>query len=378
VFELSRAEARTVAVAAQGLHTAHPHTAHPHIAHPRTDAAAVLRARAAIQLDTIQVVRRSHELVLLARGVADQEAQAFLDQRATPAQFEYWGHAASVMPLDLWPSFAFRRRRFRTAGWSGPQVDPAACDAVRAAVAESGGMTVTDLGGAQGSGWHRSAPAKWAAEWLLATGEFVCVARRRFSRLYQSAAEVVPAHLQHDRDDNACVRHLAGLSLQALGVGTAADVADYFRLPKPAVAAALHETPDAELVAVEGWSEPAWISAAAAQQASLDDDACTPLSPFDSLVWHRPRARRLFGIDYVLEAYKPAAARECGYFGMPVLAGTEIIGRIALRASNGVAHVEGQQLIDGHDLDRLWRAAHTAAAWAHARLTEPARTGSTP
>jgi uncharacterized protein YcaQ len=92
----------------------------------------VLRDRAAIQLDTIQVVRRSHELVLLTRGVADQAARAFLDERATPTQFEYWGHAASVMPLALWPYFAFRRRRFQAGGWSGPAVDPAACDAVRA------------------------------------------------------------------------------------------------------------------------------------------------------------------------------------------------------------------------------------------------------
>ncbi|MEU8048419.1 DNA glycosylase AlkZ-like family protein [Micromonospora haikouensis] len=366
MLEISQAEARVVAVAAQGLHLAHPHT----------DATAVLRARATIQLDTIQVVRRSHELVLLARGVADQAAQSFLDERATPTQFEYWGHAASVLPLELWPYFALRRRRFQSGGWSGPAVDPAACDAVRAAVTASGGMTVTDLGGAKGSGWYRSAPAKWAAEWLLATGEFVCVARRRFSRLYQPVADVLPASLQHDPDDATCLQHLTGLALRALGIGTADDIADYFRLPKPAVTAALRDIPDAEPVAVQGWTEPAWITSAARQQVPLDDDACTPLSPFDSLIWHRPRARRLFGVDYVLEAYKPAAQRECGYFGMPVLAGTDIIGRIALRASKGTAHLEGQQLIDGHDPDRLRHAAHTAAAWASARLSEPATAGS--
>jgi uncharacterized protein YcaQ len=367
MLEINQVEARIVAVAAQGLH----------LVHPDGDATAVLRDRAAIQLDTIQVVRRSHELVLLARGVADQAARAFLDERAAPTQFEYWGHAASVMPLALWPYFAFRRRRFQTGGWSGPTVDPAACDAVRAAVAISGGMTVTDLGGAQGSGWYRSAPAKWAAEWLLATGEFVCVARRRFSRLYQPVADVLPAELQHDLDDATCIYQLTGLALRALGVGTADDIADYFRLPKPAVTAALHDMPDAEPVTVQGWTEPAWIATAARQQVPLDDEACTPLSPFDSLIWHRPRARRLFGIDYVLEAYKPAAQRECGYFGMPVLAGTDIIGRIALRATKGVALLEGMQLIDGHDPDRLRHAAHTAAAWAGARLTEPATAGST-
>lgn len=263
MLEISQAEARTIAVAAQGLH----------LRQPRIDAATVLRDRAAIQLDTIQVVRRSHELVLLARGVSDPATRAFLDERATPTQFEYWGHAASVMPLELWPYFAFRRRRFRTGGWRGPVVDPAACDAVRAVVTASGGMTVTDLGGAQGNGWYRSSPAKWAAEWLLATGEFVCVARRRFSRLYQLAVDVLPTRLQHEPDDVTCVRHLTGLALRALGVGTADDIADYFRLPKPAVAAALRDMPEAEPVAVRGWTEPAWITSTARQQAPLDEDA---------------------------------------------------------------------------------------------------------
>ncbi|GAA2507711.1 DNA glycosylase AlkZ-like family protein [Winogradskya humida] len=360
--ELSSDRAREIAVAAQGLH----------LRTPSDGTAAVLRALGTIQLDTIHVVRRSHELVLRARGIADQQARAFLDDVPEPRQFEYWGHAASVMPLDLWPYLAFRRRRFLAQGWSGPDVDPAACDVVRAAVADGGAVTITDLGGAQGRGWERSAPAKWAAEWLLATGELVCVSRRGFSRVYRSAAEVVPDTLRHDLPDIDCYDHLIAAGLSAMGVATADDIADYFRLPKPAVRAGLTRLPDASRVTVRGWAEPAWVSERALEHGELDEDACTPLSPFDSLIWHRPRARRLFGIDYVLEAYKPAAKRECGYFGMPVLSGTEIIGRFAMRATRGVAALEGHEVIEGHDPGLLARAARTAAGWAGASLVLPA------
>lgn len=334
---------------------------------PPSDATAVLDSLGCIQLDTISVVRRSHELILLARHIPDQQARTFLDPSGSPSHFEYWAHAAGILPLELWPYFALRRRRFRAGGWRGPDVDPAACDVVRATVAELGQVTITDLGGARGSGWERSAPAKWAAEWLLATGELVCLSRRRFSRIYQSAA-VLPAEVQNDASDEDCLYRLVSIALDALGVATSDDVADYFRLPHSVVREHLHQNYPSP-IRVEGWREPAWLSEAATASSPLDSDRCTPLSPFDSLVWHRPRARRLFGIDYLLEAYKPATKRQCGYFGMPVLAGTQIIGRIALRTQRGIAEIEGHQLIDGHDVDRLWQAARRAAEWANATLT---------
>lgn len=355
--DLSLTEARTIAVTAQGLHT---------VGQPPS-AAALLQRLACIQLDTIAVVRRSHELVLLGRGVDDDEARTLLDPTANPRHFEYWAHAAAVLPVTLWPYFAFRRRRFRDHGWRGPKVDPTACAAVRAAVAERGQVTISDLGGAKGSGWERSAPAKWAAEWLLATGELVCVARRRFSRVYQSAA-VLPDDVQYDADDDECLARLVQVALDALGVGTSADVADYFRLPLGPVREHLHLYHRTR-VRVEGWREPAWLSHDATDALPVDDEACTPLSPFDSLVWYRPRAQRLFGVDYRLEAYKPPAQRQCGYFGMPVLAGNRIIGRVALRTRGGMAQVEGFQLVDSRDADRLWRGAQVAARWAGAALT---------
>lgn len=250
-------------------------------------------------------------------------------------------------------------------------MDPAACQYVRAAVADLGEVTITDLGGARGSGWERAAPAKWAAEWLLATGEFVCLKRRGWSRVYQASAAALPADLLNKEPGDAeCIAGLVEIALAALGVATADDIADYFRLPKAVIADYLTDQEKVEAARVEGWPEPVWVLPAVLAAPSLDLQACRPLSPFDSLIWHRPRARHLFGVNYLLEAYKPAASRQCGYFGMPVLAGTQITGRIALRSARGITRLEGWQLVPGHDPHYLHRAVHVAAAWAGSRTIE--------
>jgi uncharacterized protein YcaQ len=358
VHELSLREARAVAVSAQGLH----------LSTPAQGAQTTLRALGCIQLDTINVVRRSHELVQLARGVAPSDARRLIDDADPPVLFEYWAHAASLIPLELWPLFGFRRRHYATRGWSGPTVDPAACDHVRAVLAERGAVTISDLGGAQGSGWERSSVHKWALEWLLATGEVACVNRRGWQRLYQLTEAAIPQDLrERDLSPAECVRTLTGTALRALGVATAGDIADYFRLPVKQVTVCLGELEDAEPARVEGWPEPAWASHLELHTTAVIKDATTPLSPFDSLIWHRPRMRRLFGVEYLLEAYKPARTRQCGYFGMPVLAGTEITGRIAVRVSKGHAHVEGYQVADGHDPDHLHSALQTLCEWGGAR-----------
>ncbi|MFJ9012493.1 DNA glycosylase AlkZ-like family protein [Streptomyces canus] len=358
MHELSLHEARAIAVSAQGLHL-------PAL---EPGALSTLRALGCIQLDTISVVRRSHELVQLARGVEPAAAAQLTGPSGTPMLFEYWGHAASLIPIELWPLFAFRRRGYGTHGWSGPPVDAAACDHVRTVLAERGAVTVSDVGGAQGSGWERSSVNKWALEWLLAIGDVACVHRRGWQRVYQLAETVIPQELREQTlSSAACVRALAAVALRALGVATAADVADYFRLPIKQVALIMAELDEAEPAQVEGWPEPAWVSRPQLHTTAVIKDLTTPLSPFDSLIWHRPRMQRLFGVEYLLEAYKPVHTRQCGYFGMPVLSGTEITGRIAVRISKGQAQVEGYQVADGHDPERLQTALQTLCAWGGAR-----------
>ncbi|WP_051853806.1 winged helix-turn-helix domain-containing protein [Streptomyces sp. NRRL S-146] len=360
MLDLSLQEARAIALSAQGLHTKHI---------DRANGEAVLDRLGCIQLDTISVVRRSHELIQLARGVPPTTVAGLISHAQPPTLFEYWGHAASLMPIKLWPWFGFRRRNYRAKGWTGPAVDPAAVTHVRAVLADRESATISDLGGAQGNGWERSSANKWALEWLLATGELACVHRKGWQRVYQLSERVVPtALLQAEPDDAECLHQLAGIALRALGVATADDVADYFRLPARKVSTLMHTLPGAEAVRVEGWKDPAWAASEALTPAPVEA-ACTPLSPFDSLIWHRPRMGRLFGVEYLLEAYKPAARRECGYFGMPVLHGDKIVGRVALRISKRTAVIEGHQLIEGHDPALLDQAIATACAWADAQHT---------
>jgi uncharacterized protein YcaQ len=355
VLELSRGDARSIALAAQQVHQRAGLRSYP----------ATLAALGCIQLDTISVVRRSHELVLLARGVPAQHAETALAPTGTVESFEYYGHAASLLPVSLWPLMAFRRRRFTAGGWRGPAVDAAAVVEARRIVEERGAVTVTDLGGAQGNGWERSSPLKWAAEWLLATGEFACTRRRGWTREYELAHRVIPAEaLTHEPDDHDCLDGLIEIALRALGIATADDVADYFRLPVKTVEKAIADVSDVLPATVEGWSAPAWTMPTALSAACPPQESCTPLSPFDSLIWYKPRMGRLFGVEYKLEAYKPAAQRECGYFGMPVLAGDRIVGRVALRIAKKTARIEGMQSTDADSEEYLRAAAMTAAEWA--------------
>ncbi|MDN3296601.1 crosslink repair DNA glycosylase YcaQ family protein [Streptomyces ficellus] len=368
MLELTPSQVRAAAVAAQGLHTSS--------AAQRTPLE-VLRALGCIQIDTINVVRRSHELVMLARGVPSDAARAYASHEDKASFFEYWAHAAAFTPVELWPLFAFRRRRTATHGWRGPAVDPEACAEVRRLADERGSVTISDLGGAGGNRWERGSPRKWAAEWLWATGELVCVRRLGWKRVYEPVERALPEHLRADApDDDACLRGLTGIALRNLGVATAEDVADYFRLPAQQVRLQLERLPQARPVRVEGWPDSTWAHTELLEhgETAVDEERVTPLSPFDSLIWTRPRMRRLFGVEYLLEAYKPAATRECGYFGLPVLAGDRVVGRVALRARSGKATLEGRQVTDPAWTHAVDTAAQVAAAWANATVEQPTAT----
>jgi uncharacterized protein YcaQ len=331
-----------------------------------------LEALGCIQIDTINVVRRSHEMVLLARGVPVVDARSAVGTEAPAcAAFEYYGHAACFVPMRSWPLFAFRRRRFRAGRWTGPAIQSEAVTRVRQIIDQGGAVTVRDLGGSQGNGWDRSSPLKWAAEWLLATGELACVRRRAWMREYARSTEVIPRDVRHDElDDESCLRQLCRIALDALGVATADDVADYFRLPGRIVTRIVPTLADVVPVAVESWKAQAFTTAEHLDAGAAGASILTVLSPFDSLIWHRPRMMRLFGVAYKLEAYLPPARRECGYYGLPVLADGQIVGRVALRCANGLARVEGVQSRDAGALSILRAAAEQAARWAEASVDQ--------
>lgn len=351
-LELSAAEARRVALWAQGL-VGSPYGITPATAAaraPRTRVAAVgrlLRHLGAVQLDTISVLARSHELVPYARlGAVGRAAVETAYWGATaPGEartFEYWSHAACVLPVEEWPWFAFRRRHFRRRGVRWHDVPTGALDGVLRRLADEGPLTAGDLGGAKrGGAWWDWSDTKIAVEWLLDIGEVVVTRRVGWRRVYDLPGRALPADLLRtpadvDVDgvagpaDPDCLRRLVALSAESVGVGTATDLADVHRLPTEAV---VTHAEDAGLVpvTVEGWRQRAWADPAALEWLAgggRGRHRTTLLSPFDSLVWHRGRTERLFGIEHRLEAYTPAAKRVHGYFAMPVLHGGRLVARV--------------------------------------------------
>ena len=327
--ELSADEARRIALRAQGFLGAPDR---------RAGVRGVLRHLGAVQLDTISVLARSHELIPYARlgavGRTTVEAAywtAVPDGAAPPRSnaFEYWSHAACILPVEEWPHFAFRRRAYRTRPHWHHDLADGAYDAVIKQLRAEGPQTATELGGAKNKGeWWDWSESKVAVERALMYGEVVCVERRGWKRVYDLAERAIPEALLHDElDDAECVRRLVRQAGEALGVGTRADIADYHRLKGEQFDAAVADS-GLVPVTVAGWSKPAWADPAALAAEPRGRHRTTLLSPFDSLIWERARTERIFGFTHRLEAYVPKQKRVHGYFAMPLLAGGKLLGRV--------------------------------------------------
>ncbi|MFJ9648122.1 winged helix-turn-helix domain-containing protein [Streptomyces sp. NPDC101206] len=291
----------------------------------------VLRHLGAVQLDTISVLARSHELIPYARlGAVGREAveRAYWSDGHA---FEYWSHAACILPIEEWPHFAFRRRARRENGyrWHRMKDREGSCALVLDRLRAEGPLTSTELGGAKNGGpWWDWSETKIAVEWLLDTGDVVCTERRGWKRVYDLAERAVPQELLHDElDDTECLRRLVGLAGRSLGVGTRADLADYHRIKGEQFDAVIADS-GLVPVEVEGWAKPAWADPEALAAPPRGRHRTTLLSPFDSLVWDRPRTERIFGFSHKLEAYVPKPRRVHGYFAMPLLTGGRLRGRV--------------------------------------------------
>ena len=344
----SPAEARRIALAAQGL------------AAPRPDGAADGRAlRRAIgrlgllQLDSVSVLVRAHYLPLFARiGAYDRgllDRLAAHDGRPPPPSkrrlFEYWAHEASLLPVELHPLLRWRMARAERGEGVWRELARTARERpdlvarVLAEVTARGPLGVSDMaepGGRTGPwwGWH---DAKVALEWLFRTGRLTAAGRRRggFERLYDLPERVLPRPVlaAPAPDEAEAHRRLLRHAAVALGVATAADLADYFRLPAPGIRTRLGELVESgELrpVSVAGWRQPAYLAPGARVPRAARGAAL--LAPFDPLVWERARTERLFGFVYRLEIYTPAARRRHGYYVLPFLMGDRLVARVDLKA----------------------------------------------
>ncbi|BCP52876.1 hypothetical protein K32_14930 [Kaistia sp. 32K] len=338
---LSADEARRVALAAQGFGGGRDATP----AQWRRLAPLVERM-GLLQLDSVNVLVRSHYLPLFSRLGA--YSRAALDERAFAggakrALFEYWAHEASLLPLDYYPLMRWRMKRAAAGvGIYGGLVtfaaeNPGYLRAVIDEIGRRGPLAASELddpGERSGPwwGWHKG---KTALEYLFWTGEVATSHRRGFERIYDLAERVIPSDVAGATvpDEADAIRALALAGARAHGVATEIDIRDYFRLPVAEARLALQQLVEEGALApvrVDGWKQPAYFAVETPIPKRLAPTAL--LSPFDPLVWHRPRTERIFDFHYRLEFYTPEPKRVFGYFVMPFLHRGRLEARVDLKA----------------------------------------------
>ena len=353
-------EARRIALHAQGFNDPRP-TGRVDRRHFRR----VMERLGLVQIDSVNVLTRSHELPFLARlGPYDRGALATW-LWASGEVFEYWGHEASLLPVALQP--LLRWRMADDHQWSGvaafqkshPGLDAAVLESIR----ELGPVTLSQLehlGDAikrrkprPTDMWNWS-PAKRAVEWHFWKGQVSAIRNpQTFERSYVDPKHVLPAAVlaaPTPADDDA-MKELLLRAARSHGIGTAKDLADYHRLPiVPARRLVAELTTDGALrqVAVEGWKHPAFLHPEAVLPRWVRASAL--LSPFDQVVWERDRALRLFDFHYRIEIYVPKAKRVHGYYVLPFLHDGHLVARLDLKADRQAGRL-------------LVQAAHAEPTW---------------
>lgn len=315
-----------------------------------------------LQLDSVNVLCRSHFLPLFARlGAYDRDQ---LDRWIwwSGENLEYLAHEASITSVELRPLL---RERMKHPRWNGfrtfEEKHPDYVRAVHREVTELGPLSVKDLsdpGGRTGPWWGQS-KGKMCLEVHYVGGRLAIRERTpTFLTVYDIPERVVPDHLlaMPDLDPHEAERQMLMLGARSHGVGTATDLADYFRLRMPVARPRLAELVEAgqlEPVNVEGWKEPAYLHPEAKRPRSVSARAL--LSPFDPVVWFRPRALRLFDFTYRIEIYVPEKDRVHGYYVLPFLLGDRLVARVDLKAdrANGRLLVRGAFLEPGHDAEAV-------------------------
>lgn len=371
MHDFTAAHARRIALAAQDL-TRRPRDA----PYPSRGLPALRRAidhLQLLQLDSVPVVARSHYLPLYSR-LGPYEAR-LLDRIAYHHDewFETWAHEASLAPVSLEPFLRFMKTR-AAAGhtWKGlhrlAQEQPAYVESVYREVADRGPTSAGELSDPRpsdgGAWWSTRSQGALALDWLYRTGRLGVRRRTGFEKVFDLIENIVPADVL-SRPTPApadAVRELLRRSMRALGVATAEDLIDYFRLP-PRLArealAALVENGEIVPCTVRGWTRPAWCAPGTRAPGTVRARAL--LSPFDPVVWCRDRALRLFGFDYRIEIYTPAHKRRFGYYVMPFLLNDALVARLDLKNDReaGRLQVLASHLETGRDPAHV---AHELAA----------------
>lgn len=383
VPSLSAGQARRIAIAAQQLASPQPDA-------PRSVNRGHLRRLVddigILQIDSVNVLARAHLLPVFSR--LGPYPTSVLEGAAWPARgrdrllIESWAHMASLIPVEREPLLRWRQRRYETDGVWGQATrlraeHPGFLDVVLDAIAQLGPSSAGDVEKALAApgrgvaGWWEWSITKVACEHLFAVGAIGVTGRRGFERIYDLTERVLPPSVRAASTpaEADAKRELVALAARAHGVGTAGDLADYYRMSTTDTRRALADLVEdgrVRPVTVAGWDQPAFLHAQARVPRSVGGAAL--LSPFDPLVWRRERTERLFGMHYRIEIYTPAAKRVYGYYVLPLLVGDRLAGRLDLKADRAT----GRLLVQAAWVEPGADPATTAAA-AAAELGRMAR-----
>jgi uncharacterized protein YcaQ len=340
---LTIAQARRIALAAQGFADPRPPG--------RVDARHIRRVLgkiAILQIDSVNVFSRAHYLPIFARlGPYPRDVlDRLTGYTAKPKRselFEYWAHAASLVPIEMHPLLRWRMQRAHQEPWPAirqiAKNNPALLEDVIQLITEVGPITAGDTGIPRPAprpghmwNWH---DGKIALEYLFYEGRVTTAKRVNFERYYDLTERVIPAEVLAvpTPSEADAKRHLMRASARALGVATLPDLRDYFRISHATCKAAIADLVESgELLPVEviGWDAPAYLWHEARRPRGVAARAL--LSPFDSLVWYRERTERLFDFHYRIEIYTPEPKRQFGYYVLPFLLGETLVGRVDLKA----------------------------------------------
>jgi len=343
-IDLSSAEARRLALSALGFGAKRP--ARASIAHVRATASRL----GAIQVDSVNVLARAHYLPTFSRyGAYPMSA---LDELAHGKRelFEYWGHAACFLPIDLYPLMRWRMDS-QIEAWSGLDAKRKAyIEAVYREVVERGPISAGELSiaGKSTGPWWGWSDGKQAMEFLFRQGRVAVAGRRNFERLYDLPDRVLPASVLEAATVTArdAKKALLVRAAAAMGVGTAKDITQYFHVDgwwdrlgvdgrrPPAKNQSLFdelvEDGRLESARVERWKQPGYIVPGVRIPRSVDGRAI--VSPFDPLMWERQWTKSVFDFDYQIEIYVPAPKRVYGYYVLPFLMGDRFAARVDLKA----------------------------------------------
>ena len=336
--ELTIVEARSLALAAQGFDKPRSKSKSS-----TADAVEVIKKLGVIQIDSVNVLVRSQELPLFAR-LGDHDRNAINKATAQSKIFEYWGHEAAILPVEIQPLFRWKMNAARTGkikhwGLTSFYADNKAfVKRILKHVEANGPVTARELSTRteKKSSWWDWDEAKTALEYLFLTGQLMSCGRGSdFARIYDITERVLPSKILNTPTptEDEARKQLLVHAARAQGVATLTDLADYYRQKTAVIKPLVNELVEqGELreVTVDTWVEKAFVHRSAKLPKKLYATAL--LSPFDSLVWCRPRNERLFDFHYRIEIYTPKEKRKFGYYVLPFMMNGELVGRVDLKA----------------------------------------------